>query len=514
MIILEEYVKEKEGIYLESRYVDNGSTGTNFDRQAWNEMLEDLKNKKITCIVVKDFSRIGRNYIEVGDYLEKVFPFLGVRVISVNDNYDSFLENYNESMIKNSLLNVMNEYYARDISKKVSKAKIVLQKDGKFISPIIPYGYQRNPMDKHKLVIDKESADVVKKIYQWRVLGKGCILIANLLNELLLPSPGHYKYMNGDKRFERSNQVKWKSKHVVAILSNPLYLGHMTQGKTHSSYFSDKPMEFLPQEEWIIVENTHEALVSQQEFDVVQEMAKESKYDLIEKQARNKNLPRKEMPFPKLVYCGQCGKLMTRRSRAEDGKFMYQYFCNAPHEKFGRNCKDTYIKEIVLQNVVEDTLQKHIELLKDMHKKIVQVKNSSTYLLEMKFKEQKLNAVSENIEFFCKRKNALYADMKDGLLTKEDYLFAKSKYTEEIEQLKTQYDQIKSEGELNCIQNSSVTDCLQEAAGCTEITPDIVQLLVKKIVVHSRNRVEVIFNFTNEIEKIYHILSERGEKLA
>lgn len=258
MIILEEYVKVKEGIYLASRYIDNGSTGTNFDRQAWNEMLEDLKNKKITCIVVKDFSRLGRNYIEVGDYLEKVFPFLGVRVISVNDNYDSFVDRYNESMIKNSLLNVMNEYYARDISKKISKAKNVLQKDGKFISPIIPYGYQRNPMDKHKLVIDKESADVVKKIYQWRVSGKGCIRIANLLNELLIPSPGYYKYINGDKRFERSAQVKWKSKHVVAILTNPLYLGHMTQGKTHSSYFSYKPMVFLPQAEWIIVKNTHE----------------------------------------------------------------------------------------------------------------------------------------------------------------------------------------------------------------------------------------------------------------
>lgn len=403
-MMLEEYVKDKEGIYLENIYIDNGSTGTNFERQAWNELIEDLKYKKITCVVVKDFSRLGRNYIDVGDYLEKVFPFLGVRVISVNDNYDSSIDRYNESMLKNSLLNVMNEYYARDISKKVSKAKNVLQKEGKFISPILPYGYQRNPQDKQKLIIDEESADVVKKIYQWRVSGKGCTTIANVLNELLVPSPGHYRFMNGDKRFERSNQVKWKSKHIVAILTNPLYLGHMTQGKTHSSYFSYKPMEFVPQEEWIIVKNTHVALVSQQEFDIVQEMAKKSKQELLEKQARNKSLPRKETSFPKLVYCGQCGKLMTRRSRAENGKFTYQYFCNAPHEKFGNNCRDTYIKEDILLKVVEDTLQKHIEVLKDLQEKIVQVKNSPTYLSEIEIKKQKLNAVSEKLKNFQKEK--------------------------------------------------------------------------------------------------------------
>lgn len=239
-------------------------------------------------------------------------------------------------------------------------------------------------------------------------------------------------------------------------------------------------------------------------------MAQKSKQDLLERQARNKNLQRKETPFSKLVYCGQCGKLMTRRSRAEDDKFIYQYFCNAPHEKFGRDCKDTYIKESVLLKVVEETLQKHIVLLKDMHEKMVQVKESSAYLSEIDLKEQKRNAASENIEVLRKRKNALYADMKDGLLTKEDYFFAKSKYEDDIEQLEAQYQEMKEKYESDSLYNGSTVRYLQEVAACTEITPESIHLLIRKIVVYSRTKVEIIFNFVNEVENFYLALSKRG----
>lgn len=267
--------KRAEEFELIRIYIDNGTTGTNFERENWNLLLKDIKGGAVNCIIVKDFSRIGRNYIEVGNYLEKIFPFLGVRVVSVNDGFDSKNQSFQNDMLMNSLINIVNEYYARDISKKITQAKKTMQRKGEFASGVLPYGYKKCETDCKKLEADPECADVVRKIFSWRVSGKGCGQIANYLNELALPSPGQYRYMNGCNTFKRSQDTKWKSKHIAGILKNPVYLGHMVQGKTRRSYFEQNgKLRFLPKEDWIVVENTHQALISQEQFDIAAGLAK------------------------------------------------------------------------------------------------------------------------------------------------------------------------------------------------------------------------------------------------
>lgn len=276
---LKEYVENHgDELQLVKVYVDNGTTGTNFDREKWNRLMEDIKSGEINCIVIKDFSRMGRNYIEMGNYLEKIFPFLGVRVIAVNENFDSDKQSFESRMLMNALTNIVNEYYARDISKKITQTKRTMQKKGECASGILPYGYRKSEENKRKLVIDVESSSVVRKIFEWRIQGKGCLMIANYLNELAVPSPGLYRYMNGNQAFKRSSNTKWKSKHVVGILENLVYLGHMVQGKTRCSYFEQGgKLRFLPKEDWLIVENMHEALVTQEQFDIVADMAEKSR---------------------------------------------------------------------------------------------------------------------------------------------------------------------------------------------------------------------------------------------
>lgn len=273
---MKEYIKKQEGTFqLVKVYEDNGATGTNFERRAWKQLMEDSKSGKINCILVKDFSRIGRNYIEVGNYLETIVCFLNVRVIAVNENFDSLKQLFQSNMLTNALIHITNEYYARDISKKVSQAKRVMQKKGECVSSVLPYGYQKSERDKKKLALDMESADIVKKIFEWRIQGKKYARIASILNELTVPSPGFYRYLKGNQSFRRSNQIPWTSKHVRYILTNPVYLGHMVQGKTRCSYFEQEgKSRVLPKKDWIIVKNTHPPIITQGQFDLVEAIAR------------------------------------------------------------------------------------------------------------------------------------------------------------------------------------------------------------------------------------------------
>ncbi len=261
---LKEFIEENQNEFeLIQIYIDNGITGVHFERKGWNLLINDIKIGKINCIVVKDLSRIGRNDIEVGDYLERIFPCLGIRVIAINDNFDSSRQSFCENMIMTSLINIVNEYYSRDISQKVTKVKKVMQKKGEYIGSILPYGYKRSDKDRKKLIPDLECADIVKKIFEWRIQRQSCTSIAQFLNHLAIPYPNSTPEKN----------TGWKAKHIIKILTDPIYLGHMIQGKTRCSYFEqNRKLRFLPKEDWIIVKNTHPPLITEKQFELVKEL--------------------------------------------------------------------------------------------------------------------------------------------------------------------------------------------------------------------------------------------------
>lgn len=398
VILLEDYVaRNHDEFQLIDSYVDNGTTGTNFDREQWSRLIEDIKTGKINCVIVKDFSRIGRNYIEVGNYLEKIFPFLGVRIVAVNENFDSDKQNFQNSMLMNALTNIVNEYYARDISKKVIQTKRTLQKKGEYVSGVYPYGYKQSESDKRKLEIDMESAGVVKKIFEWRLIGKGCTAIANYLNELAIPSPGKYRYMNGNMSFKRSCDAKWKSRHVAGILANPVYLGHMVQGKTRCSYFEKGGKAYsLPKEEWSIVPNTHEPLITQEQFDVVETMAEESRQRHMEQMTMHADVPHVENPLRDRIFCGQCSRHLTRRSRVKRGKREYSFFCSAPQNILGANCTDTYIYEEPLLEAVIKATEQQVRLTGTLENYWNRKKQSQSYLKEKQENESRKQSIEES----------------------------------------------------------------------------------------------------------------------
>lgn len=268
-LIIDNYLKEHKEYKLIDYYVDDGYSGTDFDRPEFQRMLEDIKNKKIDVIIIKDLSRLGRNYIETGNFVEVVFPAMGVFVISVDENYEMDSSDYYGSDYV-SLKNLFNDMYAKDISKKVRSSLIVKKYNGEFVGKLAPYGYIKDSKDKHKFLIDKNISHIIKKIFDMILEGKSRREVADFLNNNDILTPSEYLKINTDK--DTTIMKKWNPEKVNAILRNENYTGTLFQGKKRKlNYRIDKKIK-LSKENWIVTENHHKAIISKEDFDKVQDI--------------------------------------------------------------------------------------------------------------------------------------------------------------------------------------------------------------------------------------------------
>jgi len=273
--LIREYVDSQSDMELSEIYCDNGQTGTNFERPEFEKLMQDMKCGKLDCIVVKDLSRFGRNYLETGNYLEKIFPFFGVRFVAISERFDTISAERTDAGYIVPLRNIINEAYSRDISRKVGSAYAVKRKKGEFTGTWPAYGYIQCVHDPHKIMPDAETAWVVQDIFRWRLSGMGYALIARKLNRAGIPSPCRYHYLKGDARCERYADSVWSVRTLQRMLSNEVYLGHMVQGRKRQSFYEGKEQRFLPKAEWTVVKNTHEPIIEEDVFRAVQNMSEE-----------------------------------------------------------------------------------------------------------------------------------------------------------------------------------------------------------------------------------------------
>lgn len=487
-------------------YQDNGATGTNFERSGWQEMIADIKAGKVNCIIVKDFSRIGRNYIEVGNYLEKIFPFLNVRVVSVNDSFDSKKQPFENNLLMNSLTNIVNEYYARDISKKILQAKKVMQDNGEYTSGVFPYGYRRSAENKRKMEPDLEAAPVVRKIFMLRTAGRGCSWIANYLNELLIPSPGLYRFLNGNRSFEKCRQSKWKAENISDILKNPSYLGHTVQGKTKQSHFQNGGKSIrVPRAEWKIAENTHTAIITQEQFDIVAHIAMERKRQYEERMSAHADIPHTENMLHSKVYCGCCGSKMFRRSKVENGVRNYYYYCDSRRRKLDFGCTQQYIRETVFMHTIREVMEKQLQLLGDIQMKWKDQKIPKTKQEADQSDIDRKNKLEESILRIKKQKREIYEDFKAGMLTQEDFEHERKKLSAEMEQYETEIQNTtgRDEPETDAINilNKYPLDVFKWKAD--EIPIDLLDDLIDRIIVYSSESIEIVYTYSDVIKKWY-----------
>ena len=274
--LLKKYVMSKEELELVSVRKDNGYTGTNFERPEFQKMMEDIRHGKINCIVVKDLSRFGRNYMEMGTYLEQVFPYLGVRFISVNDNYDSINADANDALVL-AIKNIYHHVYAKDISHKICTLFDMKKKKGLFLGRFAPYGYKKSLENRYHLEIEEETAPVIRNIFNWRISGMGTSAIAKRLNDLKIPSQSRRLYEKGLlKGTNKEAKALWSAGSVAGILENPNYYGCIVERKEDTAYYKGQGIRKLPKEEWNYIEGMHEGIIDKQMFEKVQNLIRKS----------------------------------------------------------------------------------------------------------------------------------------------------------------------------------------------------------------------------------------------
>lgn len=272
-----QYIKAQPDMAFAGMYSDNGQSGTDFRRPGFERLLSDAKSGKIDCIVVKDLSRFGRNYLETGNYLERLFPLLGVRFVAVAEGFDSLTAGGDEGDCLIPLKNMMNEFYSRDISRKIGSALALRQKRGEFIGTWAPYGYRKRADNPRRIEPDPETSQVVREIFDWCLSGTPYRQIAENLNRQNIPSPAKYHYLKGEAKAARYENAVWKPPIIKRILSGEVYLGHMVQGCKRKSLYEGKGQRRVPRQEWIIVRNTHEAIIPNDLFEKVQKIMEEKR---------------------------------------------------------------------------------------------------------------------------------------------------------------------------------------------------------------------------------------------
>lgn len=504
-----EFVSRHPDLNIVREYVDDGKTGTDFSRPAFSRMMADLKAGLINCVIVKDLSRFGREYIEAGNYIEKVFPFLGVRFISIVDRYDSADENCDRELLLISLKNLMHEMYAKDISKKVGSTFRMKQEKGIFYrSATIPYGYQMNESGTN-YVICKQTAPIVQEIFRQCSEGISNYTISRWLYQNHIQTPGQY-FQSGSVYRKEADELKlWHYSTIKRMLENPVYIGNIIRHKSEQSFFSGKKVSLVPEQEQIVIENNHEPIIDRQMFEDVQRILSQPKGRKYELSSGKQLVSFDKNIFQGKLFCASCKANMVRvnKYRIINGKKeQYKTFQCSTHRNYNDLCDTRNIAENVLCDILYATIQKHLSFIKGIKK---QVQKNVQYSFEEKLKQteskkQKVINLKNCLEQEYMR---TYSDYAEGCVSQAVFLQYKNVYHEKIELYKEQEKKcVKEEKGIKKCQTALqklVSDwlCFQNAKKLTET---MVEICIERIEIFADNRVEVKLKYQdcfNDCEK-------------
>lgn len=488
-LLLMDFIKNKPEFQLVSVFIDDGKTGTNFQRNGFEQMMEAVKQGKINCIMVKDLSRFGRNYLEAGHYIEYIFPFLHVRFIAVTDGFDTLTATSTQLSYLIPLKNLMNENYAVDISKKERSAKKVLRKKGCFIGAHAMYGYEKTE-DKHRLKIDPEAAMYVKMIFRLGEQGMSDSAIAKYLNQQEILCPARYKYEKGILKHEKyAGSSCWYPQTVAGILTSRIYIGDMVQGKQTSRQLRGKKV-VLPQEKWDIVCGTHEAIIVKEQFERVQNIRQErhERYQKIVKKTLVQTDEAQDKGMLKgKIYCGDCGKAMLRK-QVKGCKARWRYICEV-YERCG-TCSRKYLPEQELYEHLETLVRQQMKVFGEasLWEGKSRVVEEGLPGAEQKLEEvlQKWKENEEKQKELVRKKAVFYQEWKEGKIDREEFFYRKRCCEQEISRWEKEKEEWVNMGQNNGIIKSEQNSNLPIAW---------VNACIERIEVFEKNRIKVCFRF-------------------
>ena len=495
------YMKQQgERIISVKQYSDDGYAGGNFRRPAYQKMIQDIERGRINCIIFKDLSRLGRNYPELGRLMEDYFPQKGIRVISVLNNIDSVKspEIYCSAIV--SFSNIVNDDYIRQLSVKIKSTLNMKRTAGEFIGNYAPYGYIKSPEDRHKLAIDPEAAEIVRMIFDWYANGASASGITKRLNALHILTPSAYKTQKGCKGFAGhsgggTKPGAWSITTVNTILRDEVYIGNLVQGKFKSISYRSKQMVPNHQKDWIVVEGTHEAIISDEQFTIVHERL-----------ARHTRVaPRKTESylFSGVVFCGSCGHRLNRCTTNGYGSFRCPTRTYAPEK-----CQCPSMSEKKLTNITLSAVQKQVARLVDAQKAIQAARKESRrhtakdeYAAALKQAEAEKARLNE-------ARFKLYDDLQKGVVSRDEYDFFRNQYANELLAKDTLIQQLQNsiESMAGIRKADDAFVAFFEKFGNIQVLDRSVMVhLIDRIVVNSAQNVCVYFKFSGERGKIFDL---------
>ncbi len=518
-----DYAESQGNIEVVDTYIDNGFSGGSFNRPDFQRLLRDINSGRVNCIIVKDLSRFGRNFIETSEYLEKIFPLGGIRFVAVNNGYDNISEMSEKEGIVIPFSNMMNEMYLRDTSRKIRSSINTLIDKGEYMpsASSIPYGYLRDG-ENGTYKVDAEAAEVVHTIFLRKLEGYSNCAIAGFLNEQDIPSPGRLRYQRGLNRDKRNETALWSHATVRDILKNEVYIGHRVHGKIKRDCIG-APKTNRKQEEWIYVYNAHPAIVEEAVFQKVQEiLANDSeKREKMRRRTTTKQSSR-ELLLHKL-FCGDCGTTMSAMKRNQritsslEPKIFYQ--CNEYVYSGRKKCCNHYISQEKLLTVLEKAVYTQVQVIGDLEKlgkmRLFCPDSGSA----LKNEQEIVNEVRRKLRTVEGKVETLFENYHLGILEQSEFVYIKGKYEQEKEMLEMQLQLAVKElenGKQALSRKRQWIDSLSNFCSSGKVQDEtdwnraLIDSLVEKIFIYSDKSIEICFRFRNEYEQAIQLVE--GQK--
>lgn len=498
-----DFLKNKSNIEIVSVRIDDGYTGTNYNRPAFQLMLDDIKAGLVNCVVVKDLSRFGREYIDAGKYIDRLFPFYGVRLIAVNDGIDTITKDTADEF-GITVRNLFNDNYCRDISIKTRSSLKVKRKNGEYTGSFTPYGYKRSDKEHNRLVVDEYPASIVQDIFKWKLTGMNQKGIADKLNNMGVLAPAEYKRsvgMSYKSGFKLKSNSLWTAVTVRRILTNEIYVGNLVQGVRTTPNYKLKTCKINTREDCCVIEENHEPLITRKQFDLVQRLL------LLD----TRTSPNADYVFPLagMMECGDCKSPMVKKSSAYNGKTYFYYICKKNKET--HTCSGHRISANDLEQTVLAILQKQIQSVIDMEVLLNAIGKLPFRQVHLKKAEEKLKQVEMELDRYRNLKVLLYEDMKEEIVSKEDYFDINRQYEERIKAAERSKIQIRKEME-KLIHNASDQQLWMQDfikyRNLTSLTRTAVVELIENVSVYEDKKVVVQFCHAQDYERLVDHMKE------
>lgn len=502
--LMRAFVSEQDDIEIAEEYCDRSVSGTTFERPDFERMITDIKLGKVNCVIVKDLSRLGRDHIETGNFIERVFPFLGVRFIAVTDHFDSDRKDMDLTI---PLKNIINECYARDISRKVLTGKDNAWKQGKFIAGNCTYGYQKNPENIYQLIVDAEAATAVRRIFQMFLDGMNYADIAKVLHEEKVPTPDEHK------AYQRGNHAivfkyEWTGRAIKEILRNRVYLGHIVHGRTRTEFYRGMKTTRIPREQWQVIENTHEAIISQEIFDKAQILVDKVEKQWLEVQGKKIGIVSSKNFYHDKIVCVDCNARMHLRKQ----KQRYAFVCMTYYTKGKSVCVShrAYLEDV--DAAVLAVIKQHMKVCIDTETAIRELNARNQSRKQYNLLLSEISKLQKKIEQISEKKMSLYNDYAERLINEEEYLAYSENYTSDLNYLKEKVDQLlfmQTQYSTEYRIDADWKSVIETYMGKRRLSQEMVNAFVDKIRVDADGNCEVHLKYDDLLLKLLDLETER-----